>query len=104
MRNRRQYPKDWKAMARACKDAADWMCQECGVLQGTKRRSPWTLREWPVYLQAAHKNHDPANESPELIAVCPRCHWRFYRKPGQAATWMIEKIKHQKLIQIAYCQ
>lgn len=104
MRNRKNYPKDWKKKARACKEAAGWMCEECGVEQRTLRQSPWTGKVWPVFLQAAHKDHDPANESPNLVAVCPRCHWHYYRKPGQPAAWMIEQIKHRQLIQVAYCQ
>lgn len=71
---------------------------------GTPRVSTWTGREWPVWLQAAHKHHDQNNPNPELIAVCPRCHWRYYRKPGQKAAWMIEQIKHRQLIALAWCQ
>lgn len=28
--DRSLYPKDWDAIARAIKDAADWKCQQCG--------------------------------------------------------------------------
>lgn len=102
MRNRKAYPAQWRAMSRACKDRAGWQCERCGVAHGSTRRSVWTGREYTVYLQAAHVKHDPFNEQPELAAVCPTCHWRHYRKPGQRPAWLIEKLKHQRLIQLAY--
>ena len=103
VRNRQRYPAAWRQLARACKERAGWCCQRCQVAHGTVRVSPWTGRPWPVYLQAAHIRHDPENEAPDLIAVCPTCHWRYYRKPGTRPAWVIEKMKHQRLIQQAYC-
>src|SRR5258708_33062451 len=102
MRNRRRYPKHWPSLAMACKERAGWRCEQCHVAQDTERVS-YTLNLYKVKLQAVHKNHDPHNEAPELVAVCPSCHWRHYRKPGQLAAWMIEKMKHQKLIAAAWC-
>lgn len=104
MRNRRKYPREWRRLSAACKERAQWCCEKCGVSHGTKRVSPWTGKEWPVYLQAAHVRHDPSNENPELTAVCPRCHWRYFRRPGQRPAWIIEKLKHRKLIAEAWCQ
>lgn len=97
MRNRRNYPKDWKHRARACKERAGWHCEKCGYPHG-KLRLSWSGRLWPVYLQAAHVRHDPENIEAELVAVCPACHWRYYRKPGQRPRWMIERLKHQQLL------
>lgn len=101
MRNRKQYPRNWRKLARACKDRAGWCCERCGVKHGTMRLS-YAGNLWPVYLQAAHTKHDQGNDTPELVAVCPTCHWRYYRKPGTRPAWMIERIKHQKLIALAY--
>lgn len=99
MRNRKKYPANWRALALACKERAAWRCSKCGIEHGTKRFSLWTGREWPVFLQAAHINHDPENETPELAAVCPACHWRYYRKPG-AHSWLYhERRKHQALLE-----
>jgi hypothetical protein len=96
MRNRKKYPKHWRGLANACKEAANWQCSKCGIPQGTLKISPWTGKEWPVWLQAAHVNHDQANETPELICVCPACHWRYYRRPGQSLTnGVIEQRKHR---------
>jgi predicted HNH restriction endonuclease len=104
MRNAHRYPRKWKRnQARACKEAAGWKCEKCGIEHGTLRVSIWTGREWPVYMQAAHINHDPENDAPELACVCPTCHWRYYRRANQIPQWMIEKMKHRKLIQEAYC-
>lgn len=100
MRNRRKYPRNWRELARECKERANWRCEKCGIAHGTPRLSLWTGNLWPVYLQAAHVNHDQESEAPELVAVCPRCHWHYYRKQrGQLPAWWIEKLKHRKLIE-----
>ena len=102
MRNRKAYPRNWPRLARACKEAARWHCQKCGVKHGWLRYSIWTGRYWPVYLQAAHINHDQENEAPELVAVCARCHWRYYRKPGASKWLYYERRMHQELIKRAW--
>ena len=103
MRNRERYGKDWKKRARAAKERAGWKCAKCGVRHGTLRYSNWTEREWPVYLQAHHLNGDPENPQADLLVVCPRCHWRFFRTPsGRPPAWLIEALKHRKLLAVAY--
>lgn len=104
MRNRKRYPKGWRRRVRELRESVGNRCQKCGIVHGTPRVSPWTGREWPVWLQAAHVNHDPENEDAEIVIVCPYCHWHYYRKPGQRAAWIaLERAKHRKLIQMAYC-
>ena len=88
-------------MAVECKERAGWKCTKCGVKQGEKRVSCWTGNEYRVYLQAAHRNHDPANDAPDLVCVCPTCHWHFYRRHNQIPAWMFEKIKHRILLERA---
>ncbi len=102
MRNRRAYPANWRAIARQCKERAGWKCIKCQVQQGAQRVSIWTGNRYTVYLQAAHVDHDPDNPEPRLACVCPSCHWKHFRRPGQRPAWMIEKLKHQKLIEQAY--
>jgi hypothetical protein len=102
MNNRSRYGKGWEKRARRCRELANWQCERCQVKHGTMRISKWTLRLWPVYLVAAHVNHDPENPDAELVAVCPSCHWKHYKRPGQIAPWQIEKIKHRLLIKQAY--
>ena len=104
MRNRRKYPRHWPKLIRERREAVGNRCQRCGVVHGTPRVSPWTGREWPVYLQCAHVHHDRENPEPDVIVVCPRCHWRYYRRRDQIPQWMLERMKHHKLIQVAYCQ
>ena len=86
MRDRQRYPKEWHLLATQCKDHAGWRCERCGVRQGTLRYSLRTEREWPVWLHAAHVHHDHDNAEPELICVCPSCHWittgRTFCQPG----------------------
>ena len=103
MRNRKKYGKDWKKRARAAKEAADWRCSQCGVQHGTSRWSPWTERDYTVWLQAHHPNRDPENADAELIVVCARCHWRYFHKhDGPPPAWLIEAMKHRRLIVMAY--
>jgi predicted HNH restriction endonuclease len=104
MRNRRRYPKDWRKRAKACKEAAGWKCQHCGVQQRSTRISFWTGNVYVVFLQAAHINHDPENPDAELACVCPTCHWHYHRKPRIRAAWVaLERMKHQRLIKLAWC-
>lgn len=106
MRNGGRYPKGWRHYTRERRQAVGNKCQKCGVVHGTPRVSPWTGLEWPVWLQCAHINHDPETplDKVETVVVCPYCHWHHYRKPGQRAAWLaLERKKHQKLIQEAYC-
>ena len=103
MRNRKKYPANWSQLARECKERAGWCCEKCGIPHGTLKRSLWTGKVWPVYLQAAHIHHDRENDKPELAATCPSCHWRHYRRHDQIPAWYIEKVKHRQLIKQAYC-
>jgi hypothetical protein len=96
MNNRHLYPKNWKQLATACKDAAGWCCTICKVLHGSTRVS-WAGREYKVYMVAAHRDHDRSNPNPVLICCCPSCHWRYYRyRPGHPPVWIIERLKLQK--------
>jgi hypothetical protein len=75
------YPPTWQQLAQEAKERAGWMCEMCMVPHGAIVRSPRTGNPYVIYLQAAHVNHDHDNPYPELKAVCPICHARYYRKP-----------------------
>jgi hypothetical protein len=81
MMQRSCYPPTWEQLAYEAKERAGWMCEVCMVPHGAIVRSPRTGNPYVVYLQAAHLNHDHGNSCPELKAVCPVCHARYYRKP-----------------------
>jgi len=95
MNNPQNYAKNFKARALACKEAAGHTCKECGIVRGTELVS-WAGRVWKCYMVAAHVNHDPANPNARLVCVCPRCHWKHYRRHGQPAVWIIERMKLRK--------
>jgi hypothetical protein len=82
MMQRSCYPPTWEHLAYAAKERAGWMCEVCMVQHGAIVRSKRSGNAYVIYLQAAHVNHDPDNPSPELKAVCPACHARYYRKPN----------------------
>src|SRR5437773_740133 len=60
--NSSRYPKQWTQLAQECKERAGWRCQKCGIRHGQIRWSLHTGRAFPVWLAAAHTNHDPENE------------------------------------------
>jgi hypothetical protein len=97
---RRKYPKQWNVLARACKEAAGWQCEHCGMPQGAEVVSPYTGNCYRLALHAAHLDHDPWNPCPRLRALCPRCHGRYDYQCGQRRRWMaLEMLKHRRLLQ-----
>ena len=73
-----RYPKNWKAIAIAVKEAANWKCQQCGIDCSDPKQ--W---RGDRYLQAMftltvhHVDRNPENNQPEnLIALCTPCYVR----------------------------
>jgi hypothetical protein len=98
MRNRKKYGKDWRKRARAAKEKAGWKCTKCGAVHGSERYSDFLERDVKVWLQAHHESWQPEI----LVVVCARCHWRHYHKGGRPPRWLLESMKHRKLIVMAY--
>jgi hypothetical protein len=97
---RSRYPRNWPALARACKELAGWRCEVCEVAHGTELISRRTGNCYQVALHAAHLDHDPANPCPRLKAMCPRCHGRFDFRSGERRGWLaLEMLKHRLLLQ-----
>lgn len=96
MNNRKDYPRSWKRIAWAAKERAGWRCERCHIQHGTQRVSAWTGNRYRVWLHAAHVHPgDTGNERPELMALCPSCHWHYDNR--QKAT-QLERLKHRALI------
>ena len=95
-----RYPRNWRELAIACKDRANWQCQVCGVTQKTERISQRTGVVYAVFLHAAHTTlHDTTNQQPELQALCPTCHGRLdWQLRKSEAEGTLEKHKHQFLL------
>lgn len=69
-----RYPKDWKKIALAVKEAAGWKCQECGK-QCRKPGEPFDTHKRTLTVH--HIDHVPENSDPaNLIALCAPCHLR----------------------------
>jgi len=100
--NQSLYPADWKLIATCVKEAADWVCQECGKPcyrpgDGMKRLSR------DMVLTVHHIDHNPRNcAADNLVALCTSCHLRAdaqhharnarrtrARKAGQM--WLLEE-------------
>lgn len=99
----RRYPRGWRKLARACKEAAGWKCQHCGCPHGRRRKSPYSGNWYRVRLAAAHLHeagNGPDNPAPRLLALCERCHgqydWAWRRLTMTEAEW--ERAKHQILL------
>jgi hypothetical protein len=74
------YPRDWEQLRLDCLQNADHQCQHCGIKDGTILESKRSGRPYIVYLHAAHTHSDIENPTPQLIALCPRCHMKFDRE------------------------
>lgn len=113
--NRKLYPKNWEAIARQIKEAADWTCQQCGrpcrrpgesQIDLADRIAPdpkWNSELYEEYddeelgsveitkfgrfvLTVAHLNHRPEDCRPEnLKALCSVCHCRMDIHPSAMA-------------------
>jgi hypothetical protein len=73
------YPPNWDELKIACKERANWQCEECGVKEGAIKWSRHSRRQYIVYLHAAHTDDDPGNSIPTLVCLCPSCHMRHDR-------------------------
>jgi hypothetical protein len=70
-----KYPPNWKEIATAIKDAAGWICQNCGK-QCRRPGEPFDTHKRT--LTVAHLNHDTTDNRPEnLAAWCAPCHLRY---------------------------
>lgn len=95
---RRRYPSNWEQLALACKERAGWRCEHCHVeqyaLMHSAKGTPYL-----IYLHAAHVHHDPANPTPDLIALCVSCHARYdYEHRERERRVALERLRHQHLL------
>ena len=89
---RERYPAEWKAIARAVKDAADWKCQNCGK-QCRRPGEPFDTHR--NTLTVAHLDHTPENcDLSNLMAMCAPCHLRY--DAAQHAESRRKKLTQQK--------
>jgi predicted HNH restriction endonuclease len=70
-----RYSKDWKDIATAIKEKADWKCAKCGADFKDKKKSTRGS-----CLQVHHWNRIPEDNRPEnLVALCNSCHLQYHR-------------------------
>ena len=70
-----RYPSNWDEIARACKDAAGWKCQDCGM-QCRRPGEPFDTHKRTMSVM--HLDHNPQNcASENLRAACSKCHLRY---------------------------
>lgn len=104
-----RYPKNWKQKSFAVRESANWCCQHCQrqCRQPKESISDFIIRtgydrvlvrahprRW--LLQTAHLNHDPENESAELLALCVPCH-RLYDNTQMAKIKNLERERQGQL-------
>jgi hypothetical protein len=89
-----EYPEDWEEMSRAFRASRGYICEHCGVQQGTVRVSR-AGNEYTARVAAAHKYpNDTQNPYPELLCLCERCHFAYDARFRE----IIEEGKHQALL------
>ncbi len=98
-RKKRRYPKYWKKVATACKNRAEWKCEECQEAHLTIKISKRTGQVYTMYLHAAHVGRYTAR--PRLKALCPSCHAKMdWQRRQQGARVRLERVKHVRLLLI----
>jgi len=76
-----EYPDNWKEIAKATKDAADWRCVRCGHEHDPKAGYCLTVH---------HLTIDPANcRWWNLAALCQRCHLQIQAKVVMERAWYL---------------
>lgn len=70
------YPRRWRAIAKALKEAKEWTCEHCGAKRGEEQVNRHGERV-PVQIGVAHLDHDPWNVHARLAVLCRRCHIRY---------------------------
>lgn len=77
-----EYPPDWPARARACKDAAGWRCVRCD--------HPHSVEGWRI-LTVHHLDGDKFNcRWWNLAALCQRCHLKIQGRVIMDRPWLFE--------------
>lgn len=72
---RELYPDNWDEIARAVKEEAGWICEECGK---QCRKPGERFDTHKRTLTVSHQDHDPSNcERENLKALCAPCHLRY---------------------------
>lgn len=71
------YPNDWPAIARAVKEANNYVCQGC---QRQCRRPGELWLGWEYELTVAHYDHIYDGEAAFVVALCIGCHFRHDSK------------------------
>src|SRR5260221_8899863 len=88
------YSDDWDEISLACREKANWQCEQCNIAEGTWRLGKTFSRPYRISLQVAHLNHDTMdNREENLRVLCQACHLKYdgpqHGKHGKAT-------KHRK--------
>lgn len=96
--NRKRYSPNWKQIAFAVKEAAQWRCQHCEQQCLRPQEQPLSLsrsQRTKAILSVHHANFTPEDNDPKnLIALCAPCHLALHGRtkrknvsPGQLSLW-----------------
>ncbi len=88
-----RYPPDWKEIATAIKNNANWRCRKCGmqcIKPGDDTLHLTPSERMARTLTVHHSNYVPEDNRPEnLIPLCTGCHLSYHNRgqshitPGQ---------------------
>lgn len=88
------YPADWDQIALTTKNAAGWVCQDCGM-QCRRPGEPFDTHKRTMSVH--HIDHDPPNCDPiNLLALCSACH---LRRDAQHHAKNAAKTRRQKRVE-----
>lgn len=96
--NKARYPKDWKAISLAVREAAGDRCEgspdfpDCRALNG----APHPVTGSKVVLTVAHLDHTPEHcERANLKAMCQRCHLNYDKEHHAKTAYATRKAAAQ---------
>lgn len=90
MKNRNKYPANWEEIAHAVKSKSHWRCESCGHTNDYESAHILTVH---------HIDGNPTNNTtPNLIALCQRCHLREHGLMTTGNSWMILSRKGTKTL------
>lgn len=75
--DKKRYPPNWSEIAKAVKENANWICQDCDLqcLRPGQGKHLTRGLKAKLTLTVHHQDYCPENNQPSnLIALCSRCH------------------------------
>ncbi len=100
-----RYPKNWKEIATAVKEKAQWRCANCGmqcIRPNDDVKDLSKSERMRRTLTVHHQNYQPeCNDEDNLIALCTGCHLeKHQRGKGNISVGQLSLFEHTAFIKV----